>query len=148
MKDPAFCLCERYSDQQARADRNGADPRILEFEKKLVARMRKLGVPMFAHCVYRSDEEQRRLFDLGTSKALPGQSPHQYGMAVDIIHGTRGWELTRPQWEIVAHVADEVARSIGVHIRWGGEWDGDRETKRDRWDPAHFELQDWKNLKP
>lgn len=147
MQDREFCLSERYVDQQARADRNGADPRILEFEKKLVSRLKKMGVPVFAHCVYRSDEEQNSLFVRGHSKAKAGQSPHQYGMAVDIIHGTKGWELTRKQWEIIAHVGDEIARSIGVHIRWGGDWDGDRTTTHDQWDPAHFELQDWKIIK-
>ncbi|WP_442866789.1 M15 family metallopeptidase [Agrobacterium sp. ST15.13.015] len=92
----------------------------------------------------RDDAEQNRLFVKGLSKAKAGQSPHGFGYAVDIIHSTKAWDLTRKQWELIAHVADEVARAMGIMLKWGGEWDGDVETSADRWDPAHFEIMNWK----
>lgn len=147
MQDHVFLKSERYTDQQGRANRQGAHVDILAFEKRLVARLRKMGVPVFAHCVVRSEEEQARLFAQKVTKARPGQSPHQYGMAVDIIHGVHGWDLSRKQWEIIAHVADEVARALSIEITWGGDFDGNRETTHDQWDPAHFELTHWRKLK-
>ncbi|WP_313474818.1 M15 family metallopeptidase [Agrobacterium pusense] len=144
MADRPFLNSQRYSDQQGRALRVGADVDIVEFERRLVGRFKKLGVPLFAHCVRRSGTEQDSLYVRGLSKAKAGESPHNHGCAVDVVHGTKAWDLTRQQWEIIAHVADEVARAMGVQIRWGGDWDGDRSTTRDQWDPAHFEIQNWK----
>lgn len=140
-----FISSVRYREQQGRAVRVGAyvDPDtntapILEFEKALVADLRRRGVPMFAHCVMRDHMEQSRLHALGRSKAAAGLSPHQHGMAVDIIHGTRGWEIDRRSWAIIGHIGKEVAERIGVQISWGGDWRF--------YDPAHWELAEWRHL--
>ncbi|UIB81433.1 hypothetical protein [Flyfo microvirus Tbat2_110] len=138
MRDAAFCRSERYKDQQARANRAGADLDIVEFEKRLVTRMAKIGVPMFAHCVKRSDDDQNALFVLGHSKAKAGQSPHNvpHVAAVDIVHGIKAWDLSRSQWELIGHIGYEVARSLGVDMTWGGDWKF--------YDPAHWEIANWK----
>lgn len=60
-----YLLSERYQEQQWRADRKAADPRILLFEQKFLSRMDKLGVPMFAHTVVRSLAEQTQRFVQG-----------------------------------------------------------------------------------
>ncbi|MBB3387282.1 hypothetical protein FHT82_000002 [Rhizobium sp. BK275] len=136
--DRSFCLAERYRAQQARADRAGSHPDIVEFERRFTARFRKLGVPMFAHCFVRGMVEQDSLFAAGLSKAHGGQSPHNYGLAVDIVHGTKAWDLTRKQWELVGHVGHEVARQLGVNVEWGGDWKF--------YDPAHWEIANWRDI--
>lgn len=139
MVDRPFCFSEKYSEQQGRADRIGSQPAILEFERKLVKRLHKLGVPVFAHCVNRGSAEQNRLFREGRSKARAGESPHNYGAAADIVHGTMAWGLTRKQWAIIGHVGKELAASLGIDVTWGGDWKF--------YDPAHWELTDWRAIR-
>lgn len=138
MVDRAFLKSERHQGQHWRAVREGAHPDILEFERKFTAEFARLGVPFFAHSVVRTSEEQEALLAKGMSKAGAGESPHNFGMAVDLIHGTKGWNLTRKQWGLVGHTGHEVAERIGVKIQWGGEWKF--------YDPAHWELRDWRSL--
>lgn len=136
MVDRPFCFSERYSDQQGRADRTGAQFEILQFERAFVRRAFKLGVPIFAHAVYRSASEQNSAFVRGVSKAKAGQSPHNFGCAVDLVHGTKAWDLTAKQWAILGHLGKEIAAQAGIKITWGGDWKF--------YDPAHWELSDWR----
>ncbi len=133
-----FCLSQKFFEQQQRADRVGAHPDILEFEKTLVRRLRKLGVPMFAHCVMRGEQDQHMAFVSGHSLARWGDSPHNFGCAVDLIHGTRAWSIPRKSWEVIGHVGKEASAAKGIPIVWGGDF------KR-LWDPAHWELANWRN---
>lgn len=135
-----FCLSQKFFEQQHRADRSGADADILEFERTLVRRMRKLGVPMFAHCVMRGEDDQARAYVSGNSNAKWGESPHNYGMAVDLIHGIRAWSISRKSWEVIGHMGKEAAKAKGIPIVWGGDF------KR-LWDPAHWELANWRDRK-
>nr|WP_316650746.1 M15 family metallopeptidase [uncultured Gellertiella sp.] len=101
--------------------------------------MRTIGVPLFAHTICRSVADQNEAYIRGRSKARAGQSPHNYGLAVDIIHGIKAWDLTRKQWDILGHVGAEVAAAQGVKLEWGGNWQF--------WDPAHWELANWRELR-
>lgn len=139
MVDHAFCKAQRYTDQQARAVREGADPRILEFERKLIKRARRLGVPLFGHCVMRNRHQQIEAFVTGRSRAKWGESPHNFGCAVDIVHGTKGWALSERQWAIIGHLGKELAAALGLAVEWGGDWKF--------WDPAHWELADWRTMR-
>jgi hypothetical protein len=139
MRNRAFLQGERYRAQQARAIRAGCHPGIIEFERKLVQRLARLGVPMFCHTAMRGQQDQNELYVKGFSKAKGGESPHQYGLAVDIVHGTKAWDLNRKQWEIVGHVGKEVAAALGIKVEWGGDW-------RSFYDPAHWQLSDWRDL--
>lgn len=140
-----FLKNERYQAQQHRALRAGANPGMLQFERRFVKRFAELGVPIFAHCVVRSREEQALRKAEGNSKAGPGQSPHQYGCAVDLVHGTKAWQLTPNQWQILGHVGREVAKSCGLKLIWGGDDPG--EEDKFSWDPAHWELAAWKSIR-
>lgn len=138
MIDREFCLTERYKAQQLRALREGAHPDILEFEKRFITRLRKQGVPLFAVCLNRSASQQNSAFRRGYSKARAGQSAHNYGMAVDIIHGVKAYDLHRDAWRILSHIGKEVAVQAGIGIVSGADWKF--------WDPAHWELREWKTL--
>jgi len=143
MVNKDFMQNQRYQHQQTRADRVGAHPDIVEFERCFVRAMAKLGVPVFASEVMRSRDRQDDLYAAGTTKARAGQSPHQYGLAVDIIHSIKGWSLDRKQWQLMGHVGTEVAKMkgipVGSSIDWGGDWKF--------YDPAHWQLLAWRSFK-
>ena len=138
MMDRDYLLSEKYQEQQWRADRKAADHRILLFEQKFITRMEKLGVPMFAHCIVRSLAEQTAAYVQGFTKAKAGQSPHNYGLAVDLIHGQWAWQLSKESWALIGHVGKEVAVQNGLKLVWGGDWKF--------YDPAHWELADWRTI--
>ncbi|THF60016.1 M15 family metallopeptidase [Ollibium composti] len=139
MIDRSFCFSEAYGVQQGRADRTGAQPDILEFERRLIKRAFKLGIPLWAHTVIRTSADQNAAFRAGHSKARAGQSPHNYGAAVDLVHGTKAWALTPRQWAIIGHLGKEVAAQSGLQITWGGDWEF--------YDPAHWELTHWRAIR-
>lgn len=140
LRNLTFLQSAKYREQQSRANRKGAHPDIIDFERALVRRMRKLGVPMFAHNMVRSKAEQDALFVKGVSNAKGGLSPHNYGCAVDIVHGTAAWDIPRHAWAMIGHIGKEVAEAMGVKITWGGDWDF--------YDPAHWELTNWRDIGP
>lgn len=142
MADRPFLESQHWQEQQWRADRLGAHPDVVKFEKLMVRRLAALGVPMFAHCVVRTAKAQTEAYVKGHSKAKPGQSPHQYGCAVDLIHARKGWELTARQWKLIGHIGKEIVASAGldiVSLAWGGDWSF--------YDPAHWEVRGWQQLK-
>lgn len=138
--DQKFLLSTRHQEQHWRAQRFGAHPDILKFEKALVKRLNKLGVPMFSNEVLRSPERQTEIYIKGNSRAKAGQSPHQYGCAVDIIHGVKGWEISNDAWKLIGFLGEEEAKKLGLKIKWGGSFPT-------LWDPAHWELTFWKQVK-
>lgn len=133
----AFCEGTKYREQQGRARRAGAHSDILEFERRFVRRFLKLGVPVFCHSMVRTDAEQAAIYVRGASNAQPGQSPHGYGFALDLVHGIHAWDLRRAHWDLLGHVGKEIALQMGVELTWGGDWRF--------YDPAHWELKDWKS---
>lgn len=146
MRRPEFFKLQKWRDLKLVADRAGAHPDILQFEKSFVSKLESIGIPFYAHCVMRSRETQLKLWKAGRSKAKPGLSPHQYGYAVDLVHCVFNWELPKSPadpraekaWKIIGALGYEVGRSIGVDIEWGGDWKF--------YDPAHWQLRDWKRL--
>lgn len=139
MADRPFLASRNWQKQQERAERDGAHPDLLEFERLLIRRMAKIGVPMFAAEVLRSQERQNDLYALGVTKAKAGQGPHPYGCAADVVHSVRGWDLSRKQWSLIGHVGQELARQNGLKIEWGGNWKF--------YDPSHWQVIGWKEQK-
>lgn len=144
MRNPGFLKTPKYQEQQMRANRVGADPRILEFADKLVRRGALLGIPLYPHTIVRTYDDQMAAWVRGVTRDVPndGKWPHRFA-AVDIIHGKLGW-MDRPAiphaWDIIGHLGKEVAHSMGIKIVWGGDWKF--------YDPAHFELEGWKDMEP
>lgn len=136
--DKDFLVSEKYKEQQWRADRKGAHNEILDFERAFIRRLLRLGVPMFAHNMVRSVQDQNGLYARGVSKAAGDKSPHVHGMAVDIVHSRFAWDLHPAQWSLIGHIGKEVAAQNGIDIVWGGDWKF--------YDPAHWELADWKGM--
>ena len=80
---------------------------------------------------------QNELHAAGRSNARAGQSPHNYAMAIDVVHSVHGWEVPELCWDIFEHVGKEVAKAAGIPIEWGGDWTNPV-------DCAHWELADWR----
>lgn len=142
---PDFFKTRKWRDQKLVANRDGACEEILLFEHALTNRLASMGIPVFAHCVVRTPEEQDRLFRLGHSKAKAGESPHQYGFAVDIVHSVFAWNLpTNPNdrrfqnkcWSLIGEVGKQCAKLNKIDIEWGGGWKF--------YDPAHWQIRDWR----
>lgn len=130
-----FLKSTKYGSQQWRAIRQGADDDLLDFERLLIRRMKKHGVPMFASEMIRTSHQQMLNVEKGVSKAPPTRAPHVHGFAVDIIHSILGWDLPKPVWTLIGHIGKEAAASAGIPIEWGGDWSF--------YDPAHWEIADW-----
>jgi hypothetical protein len=139
MVDKAYLASQNWQRQQWRAERSGAHPDIVEFERVFIRRCKKLGIPLFAHSMVRSRHDQDKLFADGVTQAKGGESPHNYGLAVDIVHGVKAWGLSRREWDLLGHVGMEVAKSKGIGVAWGGNWPS-------FYDPAHWELTGWKRF--
>lgn len=73
---------------------------------------------------------------MGTSKAAYGESPHNYGLAVDLFvimsTGQASWDK-----RFFVEVLGPEAKKAG--LVWGGDW---RSLK----DLPHIELPDWKEV--
>lgn len=138
-----------YGNQQDRANRVGAHPQISLFADALVKRAKKVGIPLFPHCMVRTPAEQAAAYVRGASlNDGKGPYPHRFG-AVDIIHGVKGWNLPEESWDIIGHMGFEEAKKLGIDITWGGDWDGDGiKTDQKLYDPAHWELTNWRVINP
>ena len=112
------------------------DEKILEFLKAFQKELERRGYPFYAFELFRSGKRQDELKLQGRSKAGAGSSPHNYGCAVDIVHTYRYWDLTTKEWAVIGAIGKEVARKRHIKIVWGGDWSF--------YDPAHWELEDWR----
>lgn len=135
--DSATLESADHRANRAKVSREGAHELIWEFQLKLLRALEERGYPFHAFEVYRDHERQLRLLKQRVTRAGPGQSAHNYGMAVDIVHSARFWDLTEKEWDIVGAIGKEVARKMKLKIQWGGDWSF--------WDPAHWELDDWRD---
>lgn len=144
IQDKDFLTTRKYREQHwgpphRKTDRNGVDPQILFFERVLQRRMRNLNVPVFGTELMRTQQRQLMLWTEGHSK-VKEYGPHTRGAAVDIIHSLKGWEIDRKAWALIGHVGKEIIAQEGLGIRWGGDWTF--------YDPAHWELTNWKDHPP
>lgn len=117
----------------------GAHPLILDFTRAFLKDLKARGFPFFPHSFFRSGKVQNELYHQGVSKARAGQSAHNFGMAVDLVHYRRLWGLTEKEWSVIGLIGKEVARRRNIKVTWGGDWSF--------YDPAHWELRDWKKMR-
>lgn len=100
----------------------------------------------------RTPERQRELFAQGRTK--PGKivtwtlnSNHfidldtGYGHAVDLLPAPYDWSNKGGEFDKLADAMFAAAKSLGVTIRWGADWDRDGiRRERGETDSPHFEL--------
>lgn len=125
------------------------DGPMMYLGQQIVRAMQDAGFPAKISECYRSAERQRQLKAQGFSKAEPYASPHQYYLAVDIIHPSMGWDVPREYWDALHEAVLNVEKKFGVDLRHGYDWDGDgiavlEDSTEKFWDPAHVELKAWR----
>ena len=101
---------------------------------------------------HRSVEEQQKLYAQG--RTAPGpvvtqidgvnkKSMHNHlpSLAVDVAPWPIAWNDTERFYAFGGFVCG-MAAALGISIRWGGDWDGDRDLRDQRlFDLPHFELK-------
>lgn len=139
--DQAAFVDRTYRRRTTEIDLEPVHPDIKDFWQAFHKACKRRNIPVVPTEFYRSPQRQQQLFDDGFSRARKGQSPHQYGCAVDIVHARRLWDLSKQEWDVLGAIGKEVARKRNIKIRWGGDFPT-------FYDPAHWELQDWKKFAP
>ena len=101
-------------------------PSIQADARALVAAWKTAGLTILVTCTLRSLEEQARLYAQGrtapgpvVTKARPGRSWHNFGLALDLVplrEGKAVWRSTDPLWS----AALDVARGQGWTC--GADW--------------------------
>lgn len=85
-----------------------------------------VGDDVLVTCTRRSPQEQDALWAQGrtvpgkiVTRARGNESPHNFGMALDIvpmIHGKPVWDIAHPSWQRIA----KIGQTAG--LEWGGSW--------------------------
>jgi len=100
----------------------------------------------------RTDEQQREYVRQGVSTVQPGpKAKHTVGpvsgrtlsYAVDLVPVSPvDWE-DRERFALLAGLMFASAKNLNVQLRWGGDWDGDTQTRDETFrDSGHFELDE------
>jgi len=141
-----FFTSEYYLRTYNRADYRGAPMPLRLFTWRFLRALRKRGIPMYVHTCFRSTEDQRKLKLGGFSNLNDG--PHQRSAAVDIVHAVDHWDPPEEFWYYIGTLGEAIARDMALgpelgadkplKIEWGGRWSKP-------FDPAHFQLSDWKH---
>lgn len=98
---------------------------------------------------YRGALEQNEAFAQGKSKLQFPQSKHNVfpSAAVDVAPYPIDFSDLR-RFYYFAGVVKGTAASMGIQLRWGGDWDSDNEVKDNSFnDLVHFELLPFKVVK-
>ena len=124
------------------------------------------GLPFKVYETWRSAETQEKYFKRKVTKARAGQSPHNHGLAIDLVLDTDMIAVRRREWkgEMFPDAWDDetpeavdawcdlgkIAEDLG--LVWGGNWikksaPQKRKTNGDLvvlgWDLPHIELSGW-----
>jgi peptidoglycan L-alanyl-D-glutamate endopeptidase CwlK len=87
----------------------------------------------------RTKERQEELVASGASKTK--YSKHLEGKAVDLAPYPIDWK-DRDRFHYMGGMIRGIAKQLNVNVRWGGDWDGDGETKDNGFDDlVHVELR-------
>ena len=120
----------------------GVHPDIVTFWKGMHKECQKRNISVRAFEFVRSMDKQEYYYKTGRSKARAGRSAHNIGglglsAAVDVISTERAWDLTKKEWDILISIGYEVARKKKIKVVNGSEFSK-------LYDPAHWELRDWR----
>ena len=92
---------------------------------------------------HRSKERQNKLYDEGRTKVRYPDGRHNFNpsRAVDVTPYPVDWE-DRERQTLFAGFVLGTARSMGINLRWGGDWDQDFQVMDNRFDDfPHFEIR-------
>jgi len=88
----------------------------------------------------RSEQRQEKLLKEGSTKTK--FSKHIEGKAVDLAPYPIDWN-DRDRFHYMGGMIRGIAKQLNVPVRWGGDWDGDGETKDNQFDDlVHVEIKE------
>lgn len=93
-------------------------------------------------CGHRTEEEQTKAFESGNSSVQYPNSKHNSypSRAVDVAPYPIDWDDLGRFYMFAGYVMCK-ANEMGIKIRYGGDWDGDKRTTDQKFnDLPHFEL--------
>ena len=93
---------------------------------------------------YRNEEEQNEAYDKGNSKVRYPDGRHNANPsnAVDVTPYPVDWD-DRERQTLFAGFVLGIAKSMGINLRWGGDWDQDFEVQDNKFDDfPHFEIKE------
>jgi hypothetical protein len=93
---------------------------------------------------YRGKTKQNSAYDRGNSKLRFPRGRHNRmpSVAVDVIPYPIDWK-DRDRMHYFAGYVLGIAKTMGLNIRWGGDWDQDTKTKDNKFDDlVHFEIKE------
>jgi hypothetical protein len=112
-------------------------PRFRARVHMVVAGMVGLGLDAYVFETLRTNERQSYLYGFGrryddgrgvvTHSVDADESWHHYGLAVDIISESKGWDAPPKFWRVLG----ETARGSGLH--WGGDWKSFQDLPHVQW---------------
>ena len=88
----------------------------------------------------RGRAKQNAAFKSGHSKAIFGKWPHNFAPALAVDIGPTNYPGVIPDYRKLSILIKAAAIEERVKITWGGDF-------KSIFDPPHFELSDWKNLR-
>ena len=91
---------------------------------------------------HRTQGQQDKAVEAGNSKKRWPTSKHNQkpSPAVDVAPYPIDWE-DRERFTFMAGMIIGIGSIMGIKIRWGGDWDQDREVKDNKFDDlVHFEV--------
>lgn len=108
-----------------------------------LAECQQAGLAVLVYCTRRSNEEQAQLYAQGRTApgrivtyARPGQSAHNYGLALDfvpLLAGRPQWKAPTPEWERAVLLAENCWLECGAKWARLRDW-------------PHVQLPDWKSF--
>ncbi|MFO1519207.1 MAG: M15 family metallopeptidase [bacterium] len=107
-------------------------PELVRRVERLIENAQRNGLNVYVSEGFRSEEQQMKLLHSGrgVTRAKPGYSFHNYGLAVDVVFqdkkGRPSWREEH-DWKKLGQLGKEVG------LEWGGDW----KSLRDR---PHFQL--------
>ena len=93
---------------------------------------------------HRGQERQDKLYEEGKTKLKFPNGRHNMAPsnAVDVTPYPVDWK-DRERQTLLAGVVRGTARSMGIRLRWGGDWDMDFQVNDNRFDDfPHFEIKE------
>jgi peptidoglycan L-alanyl-D-glutamate endopeptidase CwlK len=92
---------------------------------------------------HRSEKRQNKLFDEGKTKVKFPKGRHNASpsLAVDVTPYPVNWD-DRERQTLFAGFVIGIGKSMGIDLRWGGDWDQDFQVMDNRFDDfPHFEIK-------
>ena len=91
----------------------------------------------------RSAERQNKLFEEGRTKVKYPNGRHNANpsRAVDVVPYPIDWD-DRERFHLFAGFVLGIAKSLGINLRWGGDWNQNFEVDDNQFDDfPHFEIR-------